>query len=64
MKRRSRQGPGGLHPDGKARKRPLYDLKAKHVTVFDGFAIRAEKQSAVKIADRDRTCFMAEYYVR
>ena len=52
-----------VSPDGKAKEWPLYDLKDKYVMVFDEYDIRAEKESAMKIVDWDRTYFMTKYYV-
>lgn len=52
-----------ISPDGKARVFPLYDLENKQIMVFDEFNIRAEKESALKIVDRDKTYFLTKYYV-
>ena len=55
--------PADVSPDGKAKEWPAYDLKDKHVMVFDEFDIRAEKESAMNVVDWERTYFLTKYYV-
>ncbi len=52
-----------VSPDGKAHEWPVYDLKDKQVEVFDEFNIHAEKESEIKLVDRDRTYFLTKYYI-
>ena len=49
-------------PDGKEKKWPAYDLKDKHVMVFDEFDIHPAKESEVGIVDWERTYFLTKYY--
>ena len=51
-----------ISPDGKARPWPVYDLKDKHVMIFDEFNVHVEKESERKILDWDRTYFLTKYY--
>ncbi len=50
-----------ISPDGKAKVWPLYDTENKQVMVFDEFNIHAEKESALKIVDWDKTYFLSNY---
>ena len=52
-----------ISPDGKTHVWPLYDLKNREVMVFDEFDIHTEKESELKIVDRDRTYFLTKYYM-
>ena len=51
-----------ISPDGKAKVFPLYDLENKQVMVLDEFNIHAEKESALKLLDWERTYFLTKYY--
>ncbi len=51
-----------ISPDSKAKTWPLYDNENKNVMVFDEFDIHAEKESARKILDWERTYFLTKYY--
>ncbi len=50
-------------PDGKAHDWPLYDLTDRQVMVLDEFDIHTEKESDVKIVDRERSYFLTKYYM-
>ena len=52
-----------ISPDGKAHEWPLYDLEDKQVMVFEEFNIHPEKESEIKLVDRDRTYFLTKYYL-
>ena len=52
-----------ISPDGKEHEWPLYDLEDKQVMVFEEFNIRPEKESEIKLVDRDRTYFLTKYYL-
>ena len=49
-----------LSPDGKDKQWPLYDIKDKHVMVFDEFNIHPEKEAQRKIVDWQRTYFLTK----
>ena len=50
-------------PDGKAKEWPLYDLENKQVMVLDEFNIHPEKETEIKIVDRERSYFLTKYYM-
>ena len=52
-----------ISPDGKSHEWPLYNLEDKQIMVFDEFNIHPEKESEMKLVDRDRTYFLTKYYL-
>ena len=50
-------------PDGKAKQWPLYDMENKEVMVLDEFDIHKDKETELKIVDRDRSYFLTKYYM-
>ena len=50
-------------PDGKEKKWPLYDMENKEVMVLDEFDIHVDKETNIKIVDRDRSYFLTKYYM-
>ena len=50
-------------PDGKAKKRTLYDMENKTVMVLDEFDIHTEKEADIKIVDREKSYFLTKYYM-
>ncbi|MBQ8940480.1 MAG: carboxylesterase family protein [Firmicutes bacterium] len=50
-------------PDGKAKNWPLYDMENKTVMVLDEFDIHTEKETDIKIVDRERSYFLTKYYM-
>ena len=52
-----------ISPDGKAKEWPLYDIENKEVMVLDEFDIHPEKETELKIVDRERSYFLTKYYM-
>ena len=52
-----------ISPDGRAHEWPLYDTESKQIMVFDESNIHPEKESEIKLVDRDRTYFLTKYYI-
>ena len=52
-----------ISPDGKAKEWPPYDLENKQVMFLSETGIRPEKETDLKITDRERTYFLTDYYV-
>ena len=52
-----------ISPDGKAHEWPLYEPEDKQVMIFDEFDIHSEKETEMKLVDRDRTYFLTTYYL-
>ncbi|MBQ6297554.1 MAG: carboxylesterase family protein [Selenomonadaceae bacterium] len=51
-----------ISPDGKEKVWETYDLQNKPIMVLDKFNIHMENESALKIADRDKTYLLSKYY--
>ena len=52
-----------ISPDERAHEWPLYDLNDKPIMIFEEFNIHHEKESEIKLVDRDRTYFLTKYYI-
>ena len=50
-------------PDGKAKEWPIFDLADEQVMVLDEFDIHPERESELRIVDRNRTYFLTKYYI-
>ena len=53
--------PADISSDGKAYEWPLYDLENEQVMVFDENNIHTEKETDIKLLDRERTYFLTKY---